>query len=213
MTESNGLYYMRARYYDQHTGRFISEDPIGFAGGDVNLYAYVQNNPVLLVDPSGESGFIGGAIGVVAGGVGGYITSGSFWGATVGAIAGGVTGFVTPSLSYGAGATTAAFVSGAAGSYAGQVAGSLISENDNPYSNVNVPAIIGSGAGAGAAAALGAGAIATAFFNRTIGILAQGAFEGVFGGAGGLVGQSLGNPIKSSSSLGSATTTSGGCRR
>ncbi len=53
MVEPNGLYYMRARYFDAETGRFISEDPIGFAGGDLNLYAYVQNNPVLLTDPSG----------------------------------------------------------------------------------------------------------------------------------------------------------------
>lgn len=34
-------------------GRFISRDPIGFAGGDVNLYGYVQNNPTNLKDPSG----------------------------------------------------------------------------------------------------------------------------------------------------------------
>ena len=36
-----GLQYSRARWYDATVGRFISEDPIGFAGGDVNLYAYV----------------------------------------------------------------------------------------------------------------------------------------------------------------------------
>jgi len=53
MYEPNGLYYMRARYYDAETGRFISEDPIGFGGGDVNLYAYVGNNPVNFVDPLG----------------------------------------------------------------------------------------------------------------------------------------------------------------
>ena len=35
-----GLYYYRARYYDAEVGRFISRDPIGFAGGDVNLYGY-----------------------------------------------------------------------------------------------------------------------------------------------------------------------------
>ena len=52
MTEPNGLYYMRARYYDAETGRFISEDPIGLDGG-INLYAYVGGNPVSLVDPSG----------------------------------------------------------------------------------------------------------------------------------------------------------------
>lgn len=34
-------------------GRFISEDPMGFDGGDVNLYVYAENNPVLLMDPNG----------------------------------------------------------------------------------------------------------------------------------------------------------------
>ncbi len=53
MAEPNGLYYMRARYYDPSVGRFISEDPIGFAGGDVNLFAYARNNPVKWVDPLG----------------------------------------------------------------------------------------------------------------------------------------------------------------
>jgi hypothetical protein len=33
--------------------KFISKDPIGLAGGDVNFYAYVQNNPVNRIDPSG----------------------------------------------------------------------------------------------------------------------------------------------------------------
>ncbi|VAX13117.1 hypothetical protein MNBD_GAMMA24-610, partial [hydrothermal vent metagenome] len=41
------------RYYDPSTGRFISEDPKGFEGGQVNLYAYVGGNPILLSDPSG----------------------------------------------------------------------------------------------------------------------------------------------------------------
>jgi RHS repeat-associated protein len=53
MAEPNGLYYMRARYYDPETGRFISEDPIGFDGGDVNLYVYVAGNPVMFIDPWG----------------------------------------------------------------------------------------------------------------------------------------------------------------
>lgn len=47
------LYYYRARYYDPKAGRFITKDPIGFGGGDVNLYAYVQNDPVNWVDPLG----------------------------------------------------------------------------------------------------------------------------------------------------------------
>jgi RHS repeat-associated protein len=49
-----GLYYYRARYYDPRIGRFLSEDPIGFAGG-LNLYSYVANDPVARLDPSGEN--------------------------------------------------------------------------------------------------------------------------------------------------------------
>jgi RHS repeat-associated protein len=53
MFEPEDLYYMRARYYDPNVGRFISEDPLGFAGGDVNLHAYVQNDPLNTIDPFG----------------------------------------------------------------------------------------------------------------------------------------------------------------
>jgi RHS repeat-associated protein len=51
-TETN-LYYYRARYYDQTTGRFIGEDPIGFGSGS-DFYSYVRNNAALLIDPSGQ---------------------------------------------------------------------------------------------------------------------------------------------------------------
>ena len=49
-----GMYFYRARYYDPDSGRFISEDPIGFGGQDANLYRYVGNNSVNFVDPEGE---------------------------------------------------------------------------------------------------------------------------------------------------------------
>ena len=49
----SGFYYLRNRYYDPRTGRFISKDPIGFGGGDVNLFRYVGNGPVNWVDPFG----------------------------------------------------------------------------------------------------------------------------------------------------------------
>jgi RHS repeat-associated protein len=52
MDEENGLLYMRARYYDPEVGRFISKDPIGFAGG-LNLYSYTHNNPLNRIDPLG----------------------------------------------------------------------------------------------------------------------------------------------------------------
>ena len=67
MAEPNGLYYMRARYYDPTVGRFISEDPIGFAGGTVNLYEYAQNNPVTRIDPSGQEFFLVGQDNILLG--------------------------------------------------------------------------------------------------------------------------------------------------
>jgi RHS repeat-associated protein len=53
--DGTGLYYYRARYYHPIRQRFISEDPIGFVGGDVNFYAYVRNQPTRSVDPLGLS--------------------------------------------------------------------------------------------------------------------------------------------------------------
>ena len=47
------LYYYRARFYDPATGRFLSQDPIGFAAGDANLYRYVLNSPTKRTDYSG----------------------------------------------------------------------------------------------------------------------------------------------------------------
>ena len=51
-TTSGGYVYMRNRWYDPQTGRFLSQDPIGLAGG-VNLYAYAGNNPTTYADPFG----------------------------------------------------------------------------------------------------------------------------------------------------------------
>lgn len=48
-----GLYYYRSRYYNPATGRFLSEDPISFAGADANLYRYVGNSPTNYLDPYG----------------------------------------------------------------------------------------------------------------------------------------------------------------
>ena len=47
-----GLYYDRARYYNPMQGRFLSEDPIGFGGGN-DFYPYADNNPVAYSDPFG----------------------------------------------------------------------------------------------------------------------------------------------------------------
>ena len=48
-----GLVRFGARDYSPEIGRWTAKDPIGFAGGDTNLYGYVLNDPVNFVDPSG----------------------------------------------------------------------------------------------------------------------------------------------------------------
>jgi uncharacterized protein RhaS with RHS repeats len=42
-----------ARWYSPETGRFLTRDPLGYAGGDTNLYRFAVNNPVNYVDPNG----------------------------------------------------------------------------------------------------------------------------------------------------------------
>lgn len=54
--DGTGLYYNRARYYSPQMGRFISQDPIGWASGQTNGYAYVGGNPISHVDPAGLMG-------------------------------------------------------------------------------------------------------------------------------------------------------------
>ena len=50
------IYQYRFRYYDSVIGRFLSEDPSGFQGNDVNLFRYVANDTVNRVDPLGLEG-------------------------------------------------------------------------------------------------------------------------------------------------------------
>jgi RHS repeat-associated protein len=69
--DGTGLNYHRARYYNPELGRFISEDPIGFAGGS-NLYAYAANAPTTYTDPTGNNPLLVGCI--VGAGVDGGIS-------------------------------------------------------------------------------------------------------------------------------------------
>jgi RHS repeat-associated protein len=48
-----GLQYNRARYYDPHSGRWLTQDPVGFDAGDTNLYRYVRDEPSIRSDASG----------------------------------------------------------------------------------------------------------------------------------------------------------------
>ncbi len=50
-----GLQYNRARWYDAQTGRWINEDPLGFAAGDGNVTRYVGNGVTESTDPAGTS--------------------------------------------------------------------------------------------------------------------------------------------------------------
>ncbi len=49
-----GLVRFGYRDYDPETGRWTAKDPIGFAGGDTDLYGYCLNDPVNFVDPLGK---------------------------------------------------------------------------------------------------------------------------------------------------------------
>ncbi|HED19529.1 MAG TPA: hypothetical protein ENI74_08520 [Gammaproteobacteria bacterium] len=60
------------------SARFVSEDPLGFAAGDVNFYAYVNNNPVNFNDPSGNCpSCIGAGTSVLLGGAIRFFTPGA----------------------------------------------------------------------------------------------------------------------------------------
>ncbi|HZR30522.1 MAG TPA: RHS repeat-associated core domain-containing protein [Terriglobales bacterium] len=52
--QETGLYYYRARYYDESAGRFLSEDPMRFGAGP-NFYPYANNSPTNAIDPTGTS--------------------------------------------------------------------------------------------------------------------------------------------------------------
>jgi RHS repeat-associated protein len=52
------------RDFDPETGRWTARDPIGFAGGDTNLYGYVASDPVNFVDPTGEFAIVTAVVGI-----------------------------------------------------------------------------------------------------------------------------------------------------
>lgn len=58
--DGTGLYYYRARYYHPALSRFVSEDPLRFRAGDVNVYRYAYDNAVRFFDPMGTEGLFDG---------------------------------------------------------------------------------------------------------------------------------------------------------
>ena len=70
-----GFYYLQTRYYDPEIGRFINADDYELVGtlasvpGQLNMYAYCGNNPVMYTDPTGQAWWhwvVGAALVVVA---------------------------------------------------------------------------------------------------------------------------------------------------
>jgi RHS repeat-associated protein len=122
-----------ARDYDAETGRWTAKDPIGFGGGDANVYVYVGNDPINFVDPSGLYCLtpveIAAAAGAIGGGFGGAITGGLAGAAAAGlggAIAGAIGGAVGGAgAGLGAGSASAALGNAAAGAIAGAPGGVL----------------------------------------------------------------------------------------
>jgi len=104
--EQTSLYYMNARYQNPSVGRFVSQDPAFWSlpaavlvnPQKLNSYTYADNNPVTMVDPTGQFGVVGAGIGAVVGAGFGILdahaTGGSyFWGAVKGGAGGAAAGF------------------------------------------------------------------------------------------------------------------------
>lgn len=90
MMMKQGLYYLKSRYYDPVTGRFLNADDTSIllmtsnisrnnnevpSLGMSNLFAYCENNPIKYTDPDGyvtPANVIGAVIGGIIGAVGGY---------------------------------------------------------------------------------------------------------------------------------------------
>ena len=63
-----GMVQFVDRWYDPNTGRFLSPDPTGFAGGLSNLYCYCGNDPLTQTDPTGDQqGYAGSGVVFAAG--------------------------------------------------------------------------------------------------------------------------------------------------
>lgn len=98
------LVHFGARDYDPETGRWISRDPIMFAGGDADLYRYVIGDPVNLIDSNGHGvivGFIGAIVGGAIGGITEALQGGSWKDITISTLAGAGTGALA-GLTFGA---------------------------------------------------------------------------------------------------------------
>ncbi len=163
-TES-GLGYHNARYYIPWLGRWLKPDPVGLSAG-VNLYAYVNGNPIKLIDPNGtddDDGWGWGTVLTVAAVVTVAVvvtvaTAGVGTAAVAGAVgAAGLTGGAATAATA-TGAVVVAGASGALGSVAATGTSNAITGRDDSLVDAAVSGGVAGVATLGVGAALGAAA-------------------------------------------------------
>jgi RHS repeat-associated protein len=180
--DGSALYFYRSRYYSPSLQRFLSEDPIGTAGG-MNLYAYVGNDPILLTDATGRcpmcvAGIIGGIIGGTVGGYQAYVNGASGWNVVAAAAGGAGTGIL-------------------AGLTGGLVGGSALAAGAS-----EIAAGAWGGAAAGATSGVASGAVGIATGTQSAGEALVNAAEGAAFGAGtGAAGVYLGGTVQGGSNF------------
>jgi RHS repeat-associated protein len=151
-----GLVHFGARDYDPMIGRWVSKDPILFAGGQTNIYVYAGNDPINMIDPTGlwGAGLMGqvgadigiGTVGAAAQGSGGV---GYFSGTGYGGFLGGGA-FAGPADRTGCAPASQGDPAVSAGLYAGIGAGGFwtnansASDLKGYFSTFNVNTPIGS---------------------------------------------------------------------
>jgi len=170
-----GLVRFGYRDYDPDVGRWTAKDPIFFAGGDTDLYGYVLNDPINLIDPAGKYGVGGAIIGGIAGGYGGFLSgiqSGNITAGIIGGLAGAVGGSLIGAIFPQASSAVGGIIGGAiSGAFGGAVGGTVSKALSNPCASagdIGWAAAKGAGVGAftgaigggfsGAAVAVGVGA-------------------------------------------------------
>ena len=161
--------YAKARYLNTEVGRFLSEDPAFVNSPEKfledpqqqNSYSYVRNNPIKLVDPTGESAtLVGTLVGAVAG-AGVALYQGRSWGevahsAFTGAVAGAIAGLVIDTgglAAVGLTALESATVGGALGSVGATVAGNGILGQGTSGEEASKAFVVGAATGFGAGVA------------------------------------------------------------
>jgi RHS repeat-associated protein len=184
LDSETGLYQYRNRYYHAQIGRFVSRDPIAYAGSQWNLYEYVGSSPVAYLDPFGNVRIFGqefvwpwseraswnigdnvaaygNALGVAASGTATGAVSGATTGAGVGGTVGATAGFfggagVGAGPGFVAGATTGGTAGGIGGAISGFVSAAFSEDASDAAFNGAVSGAVSGGLG-GLGGGLGAG--------------------------------------------------------